>query len=326
MEYHFDRKVMLSTEPEYQSLYRWFLREERERSPNLIPWRWTLYFDLTDIRLTSSLKIGDHDAEGNGKDTVTEKDSIVANLVPGRFRSTTYSMFGTDRPLLDFVLTIETAQDDAKESCHAWGYVSYTYELDFRYNTTPDVLNFTLYISKSRFARLAALVRDKAIDMASLRVGQVDGFYSEWSPKVSTDSIKVLPHGKDHPVEMPEGCKIEPPRLGHVGKFELFLSSMSKFNAPAESKSDDLPEVVEETPAELSDPVWGNPVPAVTLTDAAPDVEEEIPLEVQDHARDNPAPIVVPVVDAKMLGLLKSIRGAAWVIAALLLCLFVLKR
>lgn len=233
----------------------WALREEGEHFPNLIPWRWTLYFDLTDIGLTSSLNIGDHYAEGEGRNTVTEEDRIFASLVPGSFRSalktrtpTTYSMFGTDRPLLDFGLTIKTAQDDAKESCHAWGCVSYTYEIDFFYEKTPDRLNFNLYVRKSRFARLAALVRDKAIDMASLRVKEVDGFYSEWSRESSTDSIKVLPDGKDHPVVMPEGCTIEPPRLGKVGEFELFLSSMSKLNVPAESKSDDLPDAVEETP------------------------------------------------------------------------------
>lgn len=238
MEYHFDRKVILSTESEHKSLYRWFLREERERSHDLIPWRWTLNFDLTEIRLTSSLKVGDRYAEGETKSVVTEKDGIVANLVPAGFRPTTYSMFGTDRPLLDLLLIIETVQGDQKESCFAWGCVSYTSELDFRHETMPDVLHFTLYINRSRFEHLAGLIRDKAIDMASLSISQVDGFYSEWSPEISTDNIKVLPEGRDHPVEIPEGCTIHPPRLGKVGEFELFLSSNLKLSAPAESTID----------------------------------------------------------------------------------------
>src|SRR5271163_2139112 len=105
----------------------------------------------------------------------------------------TFSMFGTKRAIRDFTLEIRPLDDSAKaEHCNAWGGVSYTTEIDFRNETVDDCIWFYLYVKPETFARYVALIDQGAIDTIIFSVKSVDGVYSDWSPSISTDKVKVL--------------------------------------------------------------------------------------------------------------------------------------
>ena len=88
---------------------------------------------------------------------------------------------------------------------------------------------------------------------------------------------------KDQAVEILDGCQVNPPRLGEVGEFELSLQNNRKFDIPAD-----------DSDAENMDTSDQHQVGTATTTYSA---------------------------DPKTVGLLKSIRIAAWTIAMLLLVL-----
>jgi hypothetical protein len=303
MEYHLDSKICLSEDPEHKNLYRWFLREIGEETPKYqrdqIPWEWTQYFTLAEIQVQSSFQLGERYASDEEKaaPAVKERDVILAKLLPYDVRdrrmqsSTRYSMFGANRPITEFELSIYEVEEGTSETCSAWGSLSYTTDIDFCDVTSDDSITFYFKVTKDRFARLLSMIAAKSITGGTLRVSDVEGFYSDWSPGISTDDIKVLTRDeKDHPVEIPEGCSITPPRLGKIGEFELYLHSELKFSQLQESDFND----------ELDDD--GSSHPAISLSDM---------------------PVARPVVDAKMLGVLKSLRIAAWIITGLLFLIFI---
>ncbi len=303
MQHHLDTKVILSVDSEHNSLYQWFLREvgdeASEYQRDQIPWRWSQYFTLSEINVHSSFQLGDHYATDVEKAAaqVKEHDFIRAKLLPYDVRDghlcsyTRYSMFGTNRAIPEFELSITQVEDGESESCQAWGSVSYTAEIDFDDITTDDNITFDLRVSKERFARLLRLITTKSISGGGLSISDADGFYSNWSPSISTDAIKVLtPDEKYHPVEVPEGCSIVPPRLGKIGEFVLYLNDGLKFQLPQETVYDD-------------------------------DLEDEGPSQPVQSESD--MPVVRLMADAKTLGVLQSLRIAAWIIAALLILILI---
>lgn len=301
---HRDLRVVLSTQSEHEGLYSWFLREVGDKEPKYqrdqIPWNWTQYFTLVDITVSRSVATGDRysvrDEEQPGE--VIERSFIRANLLPfdahGRlFRSSTeYSMFGTNRKISNIELLIYPLESGQLECCAAWGSLSHTNEIDFRDVTFEDDMGFILRLKTVQFDRLACMVNEKSIAGGSIIVHDVEGFYSDWSPSVSTNRIKVLTSDRmDQPVDLPEGCKIVPPRLGKVGEFKLTVFDVRQFDLPSESND-------------------------------SGDTGVEI------HARNEPsqgassiatAPVDRAMVDVKALDVLKSLRAAAWAIAALLI-------
>lgn len=248
MEHHLDYKVTLGTEPEHKNLYKWFLSESGENvskyNRDQIPWAWTLYFAVTELTLVTGTEAEcEHDSDTS---KITSKEHIVARMEPGLIRDgrlqreNSYSMFGTNRRIKTFDLQIRPASDEESQGCSAWGCVSYTAELDFRMDTQPDMVSFYLTVSQERFDRYVQQIRENSLTSALFRVGRVAGFYSGWSPSISTSNIKVLTSDhKDHPVEIPSGCEIVPPRLGFVGEAELLLYTERKFNLPPLEDFDD---------------------------------------------------------------------------------------
>jgi hypothetical protein len=295
--------VILSTESEYKSLYSWSLQEVDAEGNKIdrdqIPWEWTLYFTATELALSDTLKIEpDYGSDDDSKIAVRERQNIRAKLTPGdpwergRSRHPAYSMFGTDRIISSFELFIERLEgEEEEERCTAWGSVSYTFDLDFRDETTDDEINFHLYVRPETFARYAAKISAGEVNEAVLQISHVDGFYSDWSPSISTDDIKVLTSHKDHVVEVPEGCEIVPPRLGKVGEAELYLRRINKLDGIPRHVPDEVGWLEDDEP-----------------TEAAPD---NATLAAQHSASSN----------AQAVALLSSLRTAAWAIAALLLLL-----
>jgi hypothetical protein len=127
--------------------------------------------------------------------------------------------------------------------------LSYTTEIDFRNETTDDTLQFYLHVSAARFAQYVEMMRRYPANIIALRLGIVDGLYSEWSPSISADRIKVLTNSKDHQLTIPEGCAITPPTLGRIGEFSITFMTRRDCDNPAreiELSNEDLPEGVVE--------------------------------------------------------------------------------
>lgn len=262
MEFHLDKKIRLNNHTEYKNLYSWCLQEIDDDGDqvgrDLIPWDWSFYFTASELRFSHGLEFrqlftfGDDEEEGK-EATLKSGEVIFANLHPGvcddgeRLKDDpSFSMFGTDRAITEFSLRITVIDDDQKEHCSVWGSPSYTYENDFRTETNPDTVQIHLGVSKEKFDKLAALISNTKIDVCTVRVSKVAGFYSDWSPSISTDSVKVLTRGSEQNIEFPEGCEIDPPRLGEVGDFDLTLTTRCELNPKQSFKTPNISKLFEE--------------------------------------------------------------------------------
>ncbi len=241
MKHYTDKSVKLITDT--KNPYPWGLQEfGDDGSPlggELVPWFWTLYFDVTNLRHSYSLKKNDDswdEFSEEGKSTknkekdvkIDNENLIVAELIPSDKSAylTHYSMFGTKREIKEILLTVRKA-DEA--NCSAWGTVKHTFELDFRNETAEDSLGFYLNVPPREFEGLTKMIAGGAAEEALFWVKGVDGFYSDWSPGISTSNIKVLTNYKNEQnLEIPNGTEITPPRLGVVKDFELTLSKKRK--------------------------------------------------------------------------------------------------
>jgi hypothetical protein len=121
-----------------------------------IPWDWPSYFTAGELVLNDTLSIeDDRSSDGNNKKKIVrEGQSIRAKLHPLRrgYHETRYSMFGTDRTISTFELSIEKLQDgDEQEECKRGGCPSYNSEVDFRKETEDDVVCFNLYVRPETF-------------------------------------------------------------------------------------------------------------------------------------------------------------------------------
>jgi hypothetical protein len=309
VDFHLERGLRLDIETEYKSLYTWAINEidgnGKQVGRDQIPWPWTLHFTATKCFLNEDLDIGiETPFPGKGEDTVatptnetrkvTQGSVIRTTLRPGRpwrdgRRSPTFSMFGTDRVIKSFELDIYPITDPARqESCTTWGSVSYTTEIDFRNETTDDCIVFYLFVKPGTFARYAQMIAHGSMDEMVLSVGSVAGFYSEWSPSISTDSVKVLTAGNEQNVSLPSGIELKPPRLGDVADAKLYISRRLEFGtqAPEATAPDD----------EIDNGGLERPV-----------------AEIETRA----------ITDPRMLQVMGSLRRAAWLVVWIVALIFI---
>lgn len=264
MESNLDRKIVLKTDCKGSD--DWCLCElgdnGRQIGLDQTPWSWTVMFSISEFRLTrgfgfGELSIFDREsepvAEHSNKVDIEESEVMVAKMHPGVCRdgkwldnATTYSMFGTGRTISEFTLRVFKAKKDESERCNIDGVVSYTTEDEFGKETSPDCIEVLLVLSESRFDRLATLIARKENDLATLALSRVAGLYSEWSPLVTANNIKVLVRENLQGMEKPEGCEIEPPTLRNVGQFELSLVTRAEFNIRQDFSTLDVGKVFED--------------------------------------------------------------------------------
>lgn len=311
MDFHLERGLRLHTEPEHKSLYKWAINEidadGKKIGLDQIPWQWSLYFTATSCVLSDSIDISQPlnfkfkvtmqdgtvtERESGGKETIDRRLTIHIQLRPGDSRAgyghkepATFKMFGTDRAIKNFQLNIVQLTDPAEdERCTAWGSVSYTSEgADFIDETIDDSFIFYLAVKPESFVRYVEKITNGSVDEIVLRVKKVDGFYSEWSPSWATDRVKVLTADREHKVTTPPDSQLEPPRLGQVGEFALFINRKLEFDTRA-------------------------------LEPEAADIGTE------GAARKNK---VSSAADPQTVKLLRSLKLAAWVIAWLLALIFI---
>lgn len=309
MKHHIDRRIILNKDSEFRSLYRWSLQEldadGKKVGSDQIPWDWDLYFTASELALIDTITIEPdyQHASEDEKMAVRERQFIRAKLRPGDprdqgcYNQTSYSMFGTHRKISAFELYIEELRDsDEQERCTVWGNVSYTTDIDFRDISADDCVIFYLYVQSNRFTRYAEKIATSAVDEAGLCVGRVAGFYSHWSPSISTDEIKVLTKNKEHKVEIPSDCGIDPPQLGEVMKVELWFRGVSKLEKP---RAEGFEEAEDSTD------------------------NGAVPEELADRAGDVQIMQRLTVAVPRALNLLSSMRIAAWSIAGLLLLILI---
>ena len=301
MDHHMDRRVVLSEKSEFKNLYPWFLHEVDSRGASvggdLIPWEWSFRFTVSELAVSDTLTIEtEHGLDNTGETSVQKRQSIGAKLLPKdpwrRSAYTVFSMFGTDRTISEFSLSIVPLEGEGEEKCTVWGSVSYTAEVDFRHETIADTVIFYLYVRPETFADYVAMIRAAEIDEALMRVGGIAGFYSQWSPSISTDKVKVLTDHREHVVELPDNCQIAPPRLGTVREMELDFRRVRKLGVAHDEKDE----------GDTSDDATEKPSEPHQNAVAAQSVEE---------------------VNARIAGLLSSLRKAVWVVIALLVFLLI---
>ncbi len=231
MDIHLDRKIVFRDNQEFRSLHEWSLIEKSDdeiSTDEYIPWHWSQYFRAKEAkfsdRILSRNPSLDAPSEGN---PVEQSQSIVVDLEPNAHRfanATTYSMLGTARTISKFSLCIRPLSNSSQpEFCHAYGAVSYDLEIDFRKTRIEDFVEFELWIKPEAFWRYADRISRETISEIEFKVGFVSGFYSTWSPSISTDHIKVLTEDKYHAVEFPDGRSVNLPRMGIVGDFDLAM-------------------------------------------------------------------------------------------------------
>jgi len=264
LDYHLDRKIIFSEESEYKNLYKWFLQETDEAGkpvgPKVIPWRWDVVFTATEMNLMEqfsiepefSLRLDDEDEKREPKVLKKEeKERIQCKLRPGYWvdpdDAERYSMLGTSRHITDFVLWIyEQKEIEKGEYCGAWGCVSYDTNYDFGNERVPDTLQFYLHVLPEKFARYKEMIRKYPASVLAIRVGEVDGFYSDWSPDIKTNRIKVLTRLNDHQLVMPEDHPLKLRTVGNVGRFELTISTTRQCDKPPRPVEADLDEDISE--------------------------------------------------------------------------------
>jgi hypothetical protein len=246
------RGLRLHTNPEHKSLYTWAINEIDAKGQQIgsdqIPWPWRLYFTATSCVLGDSIEIKSNTAPGPRE--IVQRQVIRIRLRPGSprddadsFRKTSFSMFGTDRFIRSFQLDIHPISDPTEqERCTARGSVSYTSEVDFRNETEDDYIGFYMFVKPDTFGRYAAKIAHGLVDEMILSVGLVDGFYSEWSPSISTGHVKVLTKGEAQNIILPAGVRFEPPRLGNVGEVGLYVNRRLEFAKPAAPDADEYPD------------------------------------------------------------------------------------
>lgn len=260
MDKHLDYQIKLSTDGKYKSLYPWSLQEFDDNGKQIgrdqAPWQWDLYFESKNIKFGNATTLESdflQDVVGDWYETedlnrrdvqnryqenleVTQQEYVSCELVPSSKEAvdTKFYMFGTNRPILDITLSI--GKSDV-ETCRVFGAVSSTFEHDFRDLTNDDSISIGVHIKPEKFDKIVELAKTKKIDQIEVSIGEVRGFYSDWSPSISTHSVKVLTKS-DHDIEKPENCTINPPRLGYAGKISIQVSSLTEISVDTDEYLD----------------------------------------------------------------------------------------
>jgi len=235
MEYHLERRIRLVTNQENKN--SWVLNEVDELGfvigHDQLPWEWTLYFTASACVLNENIEIGSKLDPIEIR--VARDQTIRAQLHPAadsRFGRTNYSMFGTDRPTEKFELYIHPLEKPEQvEECRAWGSVSYSAEFDFE--TTEDCVVFRLFVSPRTFDDYVSRILQGQIDDLTFSVGSVSGFYSQWSPLISTANVKILTEGEAQKVMVAADSNVDPPRLGKIGQAKLYINRRLAMEKPS---------------------------------------------------------------------------------------------
>lgn len=256
MDYKLEHKIFLSEETEFMCLNSWSIQECDTDGKKIgrakISWPWSLYFTASDLRYEYSIGICNYVCDD--EEPIQEEEVITGILHSGICRDganlaaeAQYSMLGTDRLISHFDLRIHKIGNDSIERCNLWGSVSHTSEVDCSYETYDDVVIANIYLLPERFEKIAELIKGRHTDILELILKGVYGFYSEWTPSISTDNIKILTDSEDQQVEGCEDLDIKPLRLGDVSEFDLRIIQRNKLNPRQDLRSINIEKLFEDS-------------------------------------------------------------------------------
>ena len=233
MEMERDFAVHYSTDIEHETLYGLCLRQTQEDGTqvgcDLIPWHWSLNFEAEEVFHSinySKNRIGLDDRDEDEKEDVANVDTsetIQAKLIPVERLSSPprYYMFGYRDAVKEISLEVIRSSNDTR--CTAFAFAKFRSEIDFRYEDVPHHLGFNLLLSEDKFVKILQLMRLNTLNRLFFRVRMVDGFYSGWSPEITTDSIHVLPRSCLEELNLEEHAD-RLPIIGKVQDFQFFAS------------------------------------------------------------------------------------------------------
>jgi hypothetical protein len=261
MDYNLDSRAVLSTEREHKNLYSWSIKEIDAKGKQIgedqIPWAWGLNFEVIELTSSYTVQIEEDDdfEEGDVQQRkVTTSEYLYGKLLPAneRRKAGIYSMFGTRRRIEHFGLFIYRVAEGEQERCRLWGTSSYTSEWDFEDVTEPDCIQAYVHLPDDRFDHLMNFVKSSPTATVSIRLSGVAGFYSEWSPSIRTDRIKVLANAKDQKLENPENLDFGPPALGNVREFQITVAQERPLRTRSSSDGADVHEIDNDEPPVLT--------------------------------------------------------------------------
>jgi hypothetical protein len=246
MDSNLDLKVVLNENPESSLLGKWCLDEydsnDKKVAGDYIPWPWSCYFKSDQLRVVRQLELNRYDKnyELLDKPRSDYKVYLVGDLRSGRsdedsfLDRVSYSMFGTNRKITKFNLYIGSASEqDGLHDCKIYGIPSYDSEDSHsRRQTVDDYFGIDVFISEDELKDIAQAVESKSADSIVLRISRVSGFYSYWSPEITTSHIKILT--SYHTITKPKGSTISPHLVGTADEFWISLTKKSENNLDLE--------------------------------------------------------------------------------------------
>ncbi|TBY04240.1 hypothetical protein [Rhizobium laguerreae] len=242
MDYKIEKPIRLNGKSPHDGLYSWFIEEmdqaTKQLGPNYIPWSWNFHFEARDLMVVRALeKKDDKPAE--------VRQHIRGRLFPemkDRRAAATFSFFGTNRTIESFTLNIVRTTGD-REDIHVTGAMAFEYEWDFESLMQSDSVEIEISLTAEKYDTLAEFIADGR-SKAVVTLGLVDGFYSQWSPSIRTNDIKILSSLQDQKVKIDAGNDIAPPVLGKAGEFVLRLMMDRDDGQLSDTTSDEDTETV----------------------------------------------------------------------------------
>lgn len=198
-EYFLELNAKLNKEPKNKALYDWCIneihKETKVKGRDLIPFDGINEFKSTNISYNVSLENNTY----KSKKFFYQNEWIKVQMIPDNEER--YTMLGAARDIKDIVLTIHKKDKMIKgNNMRVKGYHAFSSEDpdDIRYD---EQLSFIIYLDKYNYEEIIHLAKKKLIDDVYLSVTDVKGFYSDWSPRVSSP-LKMLLTDKEHSKEL----------------------------------------------------------------------------------------------------------------------------
>jgi len=272
MDYSLEKKIRFTSQKD-KTLYAWSLDElgieEKDQKKDLIPYRFSSFFDLSSLRVVRTVGVKDKYSDGEISLQSNNRVSIRADLNPSfrpnvDSRTTSFYLFGTDRRIDSISLTVEDLGNNLDfEVCELWASPSYKTEIDWRAITEPDHMSVTIALKTEQFESFVRMIESGCVGVSQLVLGNVDGFYAPWSPSISTSSIKVLT--EYHEVEGEIDLDKPLPIVGKVGDFSLtFVSSTLDLKQKIDEDTFEEDEFLVEPPSVTKVEIDNSKILAVT--------------------------------------------------------------
>jgi hypothetical protein len=272
MNHELNRTIKLNDDSEFSPLYSWSLEEfdseDNKVEEGFIPMQiGSVYLSVERLVYYNSIEGSKYGQESSG---FQESEHIQGELKTLKQHSqlrqptsNTFSMFGTDREIKDFAISIyktdngDTGKgmsfsgkkiDSKKENAYFSASIGWQddEDLDLPAHSAEDSLFINVFLKEEKFNKILKYIND-GVNAKFMRIGHTDGFYNKWTPSIHLEDIKILSDDKsfekDEPylqqVEIPKECDITPPRLGRLYDFNIHFSIESNISVDDNNENED---------------------------------------------------------------------------------------